>query len=255
MSVNAAEPPDLQTLAEAGIACIELTWRAPNMLSDTALAQCENVMRDAERCGIHVWSLHLPYGDEWDPSSPDNGIREAAVTGLTRLIDFACDRNVRTMIIHPSFEPIVPEAREARLSLASRSLGVLARHAAGRKASLAAECLPRTCLANSASERLKLLLDNPELRVCVDVNHMFKESPGDFIRAIGRRLITTHLSDNDGIDEEHWYPGDGKIDWKDTLIALEEIEYDGPAMYEVRGHTPDRVRTNWNSLLNPKEVE
>ncbi|GGD85097.1 sugar phosphate isomerase/epimerase family protein [Paenibacillus nasutitermitis] len=255
MSVNAAMPPNLRQLADDGIDCIEVTWRAPDTLSGAALAECDRVICDAERHGIRVWSLHLPYGDEWDPSSPDDSVRESAVAGLTRLIDFACDRNVRTTVIHPSFEPIAPEAREARLRLASRSLGALARHAAGRGVRLAAECLPRTCLAHSAAEMLALLHDNPELWVCVDVNHLFRESPAAFIRAIGSRLATTHLSDNGGIDEEHRYPGDGIIDWPDVLRALEEVCYDGPAMYEVRGHTPDRVRANWNSLLHSKEVE
>ena len=248
MSINAAMPLNMQELSAVGITCIEVTWRAANMLSDSALAQCDRIIRDAERCGIRVWSLHLPYGDDWDPSSVDDVVRDNAISGLIRLIDFACDRNIHTLVIHPSFEPIAVEAREERLRLASLSLGILARHAAERGARLAAECLPRTCLAHSADEMLMLLADNPELWVCADVNHLFHETPGDFIRKIGDKIITTHISDNDANDEQHWYPGEGTIDWQDTLSALQEVGYDGPIMYEVRNHTAERVYTNWRSI-------
>ena len=54
-----------------------------------------------------------------------------------------------------------------------------------------------------------------------------------------------HLSDYDYIDERHWLPGEGKINWKELISGLESVNYNGPLMYEInRGSTPTILRDN-----------
>jgi len=48
--------------------------------------------------------------------------------------------------------------------------------------------------------------------------------------------LTLHLSDYDGIDEKHWMPGEGVIDWQAFMLALQEIDYTGPFNYEAKPH-------------------
>ena len=52
----------------------------------------------------------------------------------------------------------------------------------------------------------------------------------------GSRIITTHISDHDYVDERHWLPGEGKIDWMRLLAAFEKIGYDG--VYNMELHLP-----------------
>ncbi len=47
------------------------------------------------------------------------------------------------------------------------------------------------------------------------------------------KIITTHISDYDFIDEKHWLPGEGKVDWEAMISKFEEIGYKGVWMYEV----------------------
>jgi sugar phosphate isomerase/epimerase len=52
------------------------------------------------------------------------------------------------------------------------------------------------------------------------------------VRALGDTLIATHMSDYDGVDEQHRMPGSGVLDWASFLQALREIDYQGPFNYE-----------------------
>ena len=54
-----------------------------------------------------------------------------------------------------------------------------------------------------------------------------------FIRNAGSRIITTHLSDYDFVDERHWVPGDGKINWREFYTLMEEAGYTGPYLFEL----------------------
>ena len=78
-----------------------------------------------------------------------------------------------------------------------------------------------------------MLKYDDRLRVCFDANHLFRESEVDFIRKMGKKIATTHISDRDDINERHWLPGEGGRDWVAIMNALEEIGYDGNWVYEV----------------------
>jgi sugar phosphate isomerase/epimerase len=80
---------------------------------------------------------------------------------------------------------------------------------------------------------LDLLSADPALRACFDTNHLLSEDPADFVRKVGNKIITTHVSDCDFLNERHWYPGEGKIDWPALMRALEEVGYQGPFIYEI----------------------
>jgi sugar phosphate isomerase/epimerase len=104
----------------------------------------------------------------------------------------------------------------------------------GRK--LAVEFLPRTCIGHSVEELLELMADrsNTTIGVCLDVNHLmghYAELPA-YVRRLGPHLLSLHLSDCDAIDEKHWMPGKGVIDWKALMATLKEIRFDGPLNYE-----------------------
>jgi sugar phosphate isomerase/epimerase len=176
---------------------------------------CAEIKDKADKAGMNVWSIHLPFGWDWDISEPDIGRRKAAIDGQIRLLELAAILEPKKAVIHGSFEPIADEERDARISACNDSLRIIGERAASLGIELTIECLPRTCLGNSSQEMEKLILENGKIGVCCDTNHLFRESPGDFIRKIGSRVVTLHVSDFDGIDERHWMPGEGIVDWND----------------------------------------
>jgi sugar phosphate isomerase/epimerase len=98
---------------------------------------------------------------------------------------------------------------------------------------IAVEDLPRTCLGNTAAEIAELISVHPDLRVCFDTNHLLTEDAADFVRALGDKIITTHVSDYDFLNERHWLPGEGKLDWQSIVNALREVNYSGTWLYEL----------------------
>jgi len=53
-------------------------------------------------------------------------------------------------------------------------------------------------------------------------------------------LLALHCSDYDGVDEKHWPPLRGVIDWAAFLAALQAAGFTGPFHYEAAldGKTP-----------------
>ncbi|UUZ85264.1 sugar phosphate isomerase/epimerase [Paenibacillus sp. P26] len=251
MSMSLLSPPDLRRLQESGIACVELTWMAKFMdlpHDPETRAYCDRTVHAIRESGIDIWSVHIPYRTPWDISVLDPGEREAVLERVSGILAMAEEWEVRHAVLHPSYEPVATEERERRLALCADSLLCLAPEAESRGVRLAVECLPRTCLGNSAEEIEALVSVHPDLGVCCDVNHLFKESPEAFIRRLGSRIITTHISDHDGSDEKHWMPGEGVLRWREIIGAFAETGYTGPFLYEVRSPDPKRIMGNWREL-------
>lgn len=62
-----------------------------------------------------------------------------------------------------------------------------------------------------------------------------KQTLPDLVRRIGKKLFTTHLQDNFGMNDDHQAPGFGYIDWEALLPAILETGYQGPLMMELTG--------------------
>lgn len=248
-SFHAAKPVELKDVKRAGMDCIELTWFSLDLFDPQTKKRLDAIVREAWELGIEVWSAHIPFGTEWDPSSADGQIREAVVRKVSDILVILKEWGIGTAVFHPSWEPVSPDERDLRLELGKSTLGVLGNKAAELGVRLAVECLPRTCLGNRADEIEYLVASNPGLGVCCDVNHLFHERPQHFIERLGSRIVTTHMSDNDGVDEKHWPPGDGVIEWCEVISALAGTGYRGPFIYEVRTQQPDALMANWTKLL------
>ena len=174
---------------------------------------------------------------------------EESVKKLSEMIKRASEIGIERMVIHASGEPVPEDAagRRERMECAKDSLARLADVAASCGCVIAVEDLPRTCLGRNSDEILELIGAHDALRVCFDTNHLLGESPVDFIRKLKGKIITTHVSDYDFINERHWLPGEGDLDWSAILDALREIGYDGVWLYEIGFVCP-------KSILRPRNL-
>jgi len=238
---------DLEAWKNAGVSRVELAWRNDSfdMFDAANQEKCAGWVGDIVSCGMQVWTMHLPYGPLFDPSMDVDEV----IARHIELMDLAQRLRIRTAVLHPSWEPIADEERSERLAVCKRSLVKLAEEAEQRGITIAVECLPRTCLGNTGVEMMELVSADARLGICCDVNHLVQEPPERFIRELGSRIVTLHISDNDGVDECHWMPGKGVIRWNEVIDALVEQRYAGPFLFEVRGATPPELEACWKSLL------
>ena len=236
-------------LKNAGIDYVELGLRAPQFYADSPEMDnfCNTIFEAAAEVGVKIWSIHIPYGKQWDISDPSETARQGVIERHQKLFDIFKILQPNKAIIHPSYEPNPPEERETRLEACRKSLLVLAAAAENYGVELVIECLPRTCLGNSSEEILWLLEGNKKLGVCCDVNHLLKEKPEEFIKKVGSRITTLHISDYDGLDEKHWPPGKGIIEWNLVLESLISTGYSGPFLLEY-GDTPENKAQMWKDM-------
>ena len=222
-----------ENLKNSGIEAIEI--------KTTKADELKKIKKLAERYGIDIWSSHLPFYpfECFDISELKADIRGNIVSSHKELISQIADMGVDKFVIHSSGEPINEKDREEKLKCAEESLDELAGYAHACGACIAVEDLPRTCLGHDSCEIQRLIGVNDNLRVCLDTNHLLSEDIFSFMDKVGDKIVTLHISDYDMIDEKHWLPGEGNIDWVGFYNKLCSLGYNGVWMYEINpAHHP-----------------
>lgn len=244
VSLHSLDPEQcLQTiraLTGSMVKSVEL-WEPTFKKGDRDIAEAR---RAFDAAGVEPRTVHANFGRTIDLSSLDDSVRAAGIKSVGVALSFAEKVGARMVIVHPSCEPIDDNVRAERIKLAKRSISDLAERAGQMGCQIAIELLPRTCLGRSAEELLELVEDvDPKLAgVCLDTNHLMSRfaSLPEVVRKLKTRLLALHCSDYDGIDEKHWPPLRGVIDWSALLLALSSVGFSGPLHYEcdLDGQTP-----------------
>lgn len=195
------------------------------------------LMRMIRSTGRKSESYHAPYGTEWDLSSPDEEIRKGAAALFKGLFPEAKQLGAELLVIHGSYEPILENERKTRVSQLRKSLIELDAELKRNSFRIAVELLPRSCIGNTAEELLEVIAGfDDTFGVCLDVNHMMGRGKelAQTVITLGQKLYSLHISDYGGIDECHWLPGKGIIDWEAFFNALQTVNYKGIFNYELR---------------------
>ncbi|HEV2124291.1 MAG TPA: sugar phosphate isomerase/epimerase family protein, partial [Chloroflexota bacterium] len=249
-------------LDASGVEAVEIVAPVPQCpLDDHTFL--EKTQERLQRSRVRLHSVHLPYGRVQDLSQLDAAARAQALEITACNLRLAAALGATLVVVHPSAEPIADADRGARLDASRESLGRLATVASGEGVRLAVECLPRSCLGNTAVELSSIIepLDPAVVGICIDVNHLNLREPdiGTAVDRLAPRLLTLHCSENDGIDERHWLPGHegGVVDWEAFLSALRRGGYAGPFLYEVKAVAPEpsttlrAIEENFTTVITP----
>ena len=219
-------------------------------------------LEKVKESGLYFNAVHVSFGPNLDISKLDECERIEVVERVKEIFGSCDPYKPYTYVIHGSYGTITPENRPAKIEQLRRSLRELRTHT---DTHIAIENLPRHALGNTADEIISIVDAIGEIDVCVDTNHFLQEKTEDAIRKIGIRIRTTHISDHDYIDEKHWMPGEGKIDWQAVISALEDADYEGVWTYELglnatktinrpRPFTYDDFIKNARELFNNEKI-
>lgn len=98
-------------------------------------------------------------------------------------------------------------------------------------------------IVNNSDCMMRLIeaVESESLGVVFDTGHLFvqKEILPIAAEKLGERIFLVHLSDNDGVIDNHWAPGKGNIAWESILQAFKKIGYDGYLNIDVAGEYKD----------------
>lgn len=187
--------------------------------------------------GFSIPQGHLRY---------DKGLcSSTAIDILKREIDLFLGVGIENAVVHVNGGGKLDE--QERFDLRVRSLTELAQYIKGTPLQLCLENLGSVPETHTV-ERLRKYIDavgSDQLKICLDTGHLHlvnglgqvELSQGDFIRQAGKDLCAMHVTNNNGSADVHQMPFSARygIDWKDVMIALHEIQYDGLFNLEILG--------------------
>ena len=75
--------------------------------------------------------------------------------------------------------------------------------------------------------------------LCVDTGHLnlLRKDFRWWIPVLGKRIVATHIHDNDQMNDSHLYPYAGNICWQEFLHAMRGIGYDRDLSFETYAQT------------------
>lgn len=229
---NPVEDEKLMALVKSNLERVEIVYS--EHCNEPSWA---DTVRDAiDSSPVIINSVHAPFSAQVDISRVDEGGQEYAVEQISKAILLAENLGARMVVVHASSEPITDAERLRRLDQSKSGLEILAGLAERSELKLALELLPRSCLGNTVEELKYLIQDiSPQSAgICLDANHpAHAEKLPEITRQLNEKIITLHISDYDGIDEKHWMPFEGIVNWADFANALKDIDYQGAFIYET----------------------
>lgn len=218
---------------------------------DIYFSKMEKRLKKFKEMGFYINSFHMTFGPLFCYFNFDEKARLEAVERSIDICKRVAPFGVNYIVTHTNgWDFPVGGDREKGLE---NLIDSYRRIVAGSPVKIAAEVLPRNCLGNTSQEMLRILTDVDGLKTVVDLNHIMQEKEADCIVALKDYLVGLHVSDRDAVNERHWLPGEGIVDFMSVLSALEKIGYDGCFTYEVHNmkvfQDPINVRNNYEELF------
>ncbi|MBJ7882479.1 sugar phosphate isomerase/epimerase family protein [Gelidibacter salicanalis] len=212
-------------------------------MTDTEITQkLKWAKKNADEAGIEIWSIHMPFGKNIDLSLIDENDRTDVVYKQGKLIELLSILQPKIILFHPSYYLGLNE-RELRITQLIKSANTLNDKVKAINAVMVIENMLGPELLKDLNQERPLLRNVEEvvdvmnrlpksIGSALDMNHIKK--PEKLILAMGSRLKSVHIADGSGEAENHYFPcsGKGANNWSLILDALDEVNFQGPFLFE-----------------------
>ena len=218
-------------------------------------------------------NMHAPCGPGYDLNTMDETRRPAMIADHIRAMEIASELGCKTYTIHiGAYHYVHQHAKLPELrKYAHDTMEKLVPAAQKYKVILAVENNFEP--PNSAREVLRYVepyAGEPYVGVCFDVGHanIMRMYPGkrldryrsylhnewyetgiipenDALDILMPHIVTAHLHDNDGYGDLHAMPGDGDVDWQETVAKLKKC----PRLEEIQTEVNYLSGINWAGEL------
>jgi sugar phosphate isomerase/epimerase len=239
------EREHLAQVAGYGFEAIELfaTRSHFDYHDEAAIARLGQWLRET---GLTLNSIHAPitdvFGGHGWKATYSNAVgaherREVAVRETEAALQIAKHIPFGVMVLHLGTPENMHNADDNHRNAAVRSLEEICRVAKPLSVQVAVEVIPnRLSDAASLVSILENDLDTGDAGICLDFGHAhLMGDVADTIETAAEHLITTHVHDNHGREDEHLVPYLGSIDWNLALVTMQKIGYDGTYLMELAG--------------------
>jgi sugar phosphate isomerase/epimerase len=244
----------LLEIAEFGFTEVELfaTMGHLDYHDPAALDRVGGWLKEA---GLQLHSVHAPIVEhvtagQWGPALSTAAAAEAArakaLAEAVAAAEIARRIPYRYLVVHlgiPTEWASGPEDNSR--AAAERSIEALCATAAPLGVQVAVEVIPNRI--SEAEQLVRMLeedleLPSPGAGICLDLGHAFMMGDlADAIEIVGGELVTTHVHDNRGKQDEHLVPFEGRIDWPTALMSLQKVGYEGTILFELANTSSPRA--------------
>lgn len=235
-----AEPDFRRSLIESKMRRIEYSC-AGDVPPDLVAARCEALTALRDEGLVEISSIHIPFMPflEWAYASPVEAVRRRAAKKVRDWLEGTRGCKCKLYTLHGSGEPVLESDRKASMAALRRTLDEIVPFFSEIGACVNVELLPRSCIGRTPEELEEAVAGYPEenVGICFDVNHLngAPERVPVYLKRLAPRLRSLHLSDYDGIDECHWYPGLGILDWPAIMAAVRAVPQELLLIFESAG--------------------
>lgn len=194
----------------------------------------KDVREGFEAEGVAIHSVHGPFREPADLSSPDDTLRRTTIRQFREIMPKVQALGARILVCHPGGK-CAPEAVERRLALLTDSLRELAPHAEQHAVVLALENMPPGYPGTTGRQLMKIIADvnAPSVGLTFDTGHAhIVGNMAEHFEAMKERIVHFHLHDNGGTLDNHLPIPYGTIDWEAFVRIFREMPFKAPLLLE-----------------------
>jgi sugar phosphate isomerase/epimerase len=202
--------------------------------------------------GLTLMAIHAPVNEsfrngQWGASisnaMADERLRRQAVEETRRAVAVAEFAPTGLLVVHLGTPLSYAASGDNQRSAMVRSLEEIGTVAGNAGMPLALEVIPNDLSDAAALVRLiEEDVDLPGTGICFDFGHaLLMGDVVDAIETASGYLIATHVSDNDGVSDQHLAPFAGRLEWDAALMAMQKVGYDGDWTFELAGQGSPRA--------------
>jgi sugar phosphate isomerase/epimerase len=207
----------------------------------------EDIKNFLKKHEIEVYSIHTPFSAEYEFPAEDRNVVSQLVKDTKDVIETAVMLGAKCVVVHPASKPdtsknhVPQQIYQKRFDNTKIVLEEIAEFVVKNNLSIkiALENQLPHIMFGYFDELVELIekINYKELfGICVDTSHAEMSYNTDLpqkLLSITKYIISTHLSDTDGVTDAHLLPLEGKILWNKIVPVLEQIPKNVPLTLEV----------------------
>lgn len=220
-------PERLRLIKNAGFDATTLWWEDEY---GPAAIKKEIMPYMVKESGLILENIHIPYDscdDLWNEHKP---VRNAIVDKYIGWLNDCARYNIPIMVMHLTDSLNLPSPNQYGQH-GLECISILTKVAENLGISIAIENTGREDYIHFVLSEIH----SKYLGFCYDSSHnrIYSNNDLTLLKKLNHRIITTHLSDNDGCKDCHWLPGEGIIDWEKLMSFFSLDKYQDFLTLEV----------------------
>ena len=242
----------LEKIAQCGYTHIEYNDQSVPHPFCLQNGEASRILQATRDLNLQIHSIHIPCVQlpDADIGSLNPKQRQRAMEIVKRTLDACLELDCPNAILHPggALENLNnPETLSRVKDVYFESLQELCDFLPDGRIKIILENDNNPLSRIDALIKAISYINSDKLGICIDTGHAYKggDNPALLIKQAGNLLEHLHIHDNCGVNDDHFIPGDGTINWSEVMLAIKEVSYQGVFMLECAAakkiNDPDKI--------------